>query len=434
MPIRKTTLGGVALALVGALTLSACGGDSGGGDGKVTLQFTWWGTEGRADRYQAAVDLFEDQNPDITVQTSFAEFGDYWTQRNTDATSGELPDVLQMDLSRLLEYGNGGLLYDLGEFEGEQLDTSTIEENLLASGRANDQLVAVPTGTNVMSLHYNPDLLDELGVEAPDWDYTWDDFHAFIQEVSAAGAEHEPRVYGSTDYTMVWWMFMTHLIQRDIDPFSETGEMNFTEDDMREFISSADSLREPENVTFPADRTEQLAPKSGFTAGEAAAEVNWDNMLSQASHDADHDNLQLMPLPSGPDGEKHAFFKPTMQLSVGANSSHPEEAALLIDFLINDPEAGDIIGTELGIPASQERLDSLQVEPGSPDERIVEFEQRMRDEGHMTEAAPFHPDGFGSVEAEYVDVLGSEFGYGQISVDDFVSRWFSEAENLLAAW
>ncbi|WP_049579429.1 ABC transporter substrate-binding protein [Streptomyces sp. SBT349] len=432
MSISKAAKSGLALALVGSLALTACGSDSGDGDdgGKVTLRFTWWGADERSQRYEEAIALFEEANPDIDVQTGFAEFQDYWTQRSTDATSGELPDVMQMDLSRLLEYTNAGLLYDMNEFVDNQLDTSQINEELLASGEIEEQLLGIPTGTNTWALFYNPDLLAELGIEPPEWDYTWEEYHAFITEISEAGAGSDPQVYGATDYTMTWWVFLNWLVQQGIEPFAENGEKNFTEDDLREFLSTTDGLRE-DGVTFPIERLDQLDPLGGFNSGEAAVEFHWDNFIHSYANDLGNDNIQLMPMPSGPDGEKHMFFKPSMQLSMGANTEHPEEAAQLIDFLINDPEAGQIIGTDLGVPASQGRLDALEVEEGSLEQRAIEYEQRVEDEGYMTETVPLHPEGFGAVETEYVEVLGDEFSYGQISVDDFVERWFSEAENLL---
>lgn len=432
MSIRKTATSGIALALAGSLALTACGsgGDDGGDGGNVTLNFTWWGSDERSERYEAAIDLFEEANPGITVQTSFAEYQDYWTQRSTDATSGELPDVLQMDISRLLEYSNNGLLYDLTEFEGNGIDTSTISEELLASGRSNEQLVAIPTGTNTLSLMVNPDLVAELGLEVPDWDYTWEEYQDFVQAASEAGADRDPQVFGAGDYTQKWWFFMQHLVQEGVEPFSETGEMNFTEDDMRAWIESAEGVR-GEGAFFPRERTEQLAPKGGFTSGEAAVEFHWDNFISGYSHDLGSENIQLLPMPTAADGEKHMFFKPTMQLAMGGSTAHPEEAAALIDFLINDPEAGQIIGTDLGVPASQARLDALEVEEGSLDQRVIEYEQRVREEGNATETVPFQPEGFGAVETEYDEVLTQEFEYGQISAEEFAERWFSEASNLL---
>ncbi|WP_129839228.1 extracellular solute-binding protein [Streptomyces sp. RFCAC02] len=433
MSIRRTAMSGIALALVGSFALSACGSDDSGDDGgKVTLNFTWWGGDERSARYEEAIDLFEADHPDIEVQTSFAEFQDYWTQRSTDATSGELPDVMQMDASRLLEYANNGLLYDMSEFtDGGPLDTSTIDEELLSSGTANEQLVAIPTGTNTLALMYNPDLLADLGIDPPEWDYTWDDYNDLMHQVAEAGADRDPQVYAGGDYTMVWWFFMQYLVQQGIEPFSENGEMNFDEQDMKDWINSADSVREPEDVTFPAERAEQLLPKADFTAGEAAFQFHWDNFLSGNSADLGSDNIQLLPIPTAADGEKHMFFKPTMQLSMGSNTSHPEEAAELIDFLINSPEAGEIIGTDLGVPASSERLDAMSFEEGSLDQRIIEYEQRVRDEGAATATVPFQPEGFGALETEYVEVLSQEFGYRQIDTDEFVERWFSEAQNLL---
>jgi multiple sugar transport system substrate-binding protein len=436
MSIRKTTMSGLALALAGSLVLTACGSDGGdsGGDGTVTLNFTWWGADERAERYEAAIDLFEEQHPDITVQTSFAEFQDYWTQRNTDATSGELPDVMQMDLSRLLEYANQGLLYDLSEFEGNQLDTSQFEESLLESGRADGQLLAMPTGTNTLTLMVNNDLAAELGVEVPEGDYTWEDYNEFIRAASEAGAGGDPQVYGSGDYTMTWWLFMQYLVQQGTDPFTENGEMNFTEDDLRNWINSAQGLRDPENVLFPAERSEQLLPKNGFTSNEVVFEFHWDNFIHSYANDLGSENISLLPVPAGPDGQRHQFFKPTMQLAAGSNTDHPEEAATLINFLVNDPEAGQILGTDLGIPASSGRLDALQVEEGSLDARVIEYEQQARDQGWVSETVPFQPEGFGALETEYVQSLAQEFNFGQIDTDEFVDRFFSEAPNLLVTY
>ncbi|MEO3752998.1 extracellular solute-binding protein [Streptomyces sp. B6B3] len=427
MSIRRTAICGLAVAVLGSLGLTACGSDDGGGEGgDVTLNFTWWGADERASRYEEAIDLFEAAHPNIKVQTSFAEFNDYWTQRSTDATGQSLPDVFQMDLSYIQEYGNNGLLYDMGEYAGQQLDTSTIDEQLLDAGTVNDQQVGIPLSTNTWALLINPDLLDELGVEAPDWDYTWDEFNDFLAEVAAAGADHDPQVYGGGDYTMVWWTFMQYLVQEGIEPFAENGQWNFTEQDLIDFLSLTEDLRFDGMV--PAERVDQLDPASVFGSGESPADMTWDNFITNWGTELGSENVELMPPPTGSDGEKHMFFKPSMLLSMGANTEHPEEAAQLVDFLVNDTEAGQILGTDLGVPASQERLDALEVEEGSYDEKVIEYEARVRDEGYVTEPVPTPAQGFGAVEGEYVTVLADEFSYQQIDAEEFASRLFDSLE------
>jgi multiple sugar transport system substrate-binding protein len=426
MSIRKTAARGLAIAVVGSLALTACGSDGGGDDGKVTLNFTWWGADERASRYEQVIDLFEKAHPDIEVKTSFADFPDYWTQRSTDATSQRLPDVFQMDNSYIREYANNGLLYDMNEFVGQTLDVSQIDEQVVEAGVVNDQQVGVPVSTNTLAMLVNMDLVDELGVEVPDWDYTWEDYNDLIAAGYEAGSDMDPQVYGGGDYTASrWWFFIQYLLQQGIQPFDENGEWNFTEQDLSDWISTADDVRED---TFPAKRTDQLKPLGPFNAGEVITEFTWDNFLAGYGAELDTENLELMPMPSGSDGQKHMFFKPSMQYSIGSNSEHPEEAAMLIDFLVNDPEAGQIIGTDLGVPASQGRLDALEVEPGSFDEKVIEYERRVEEEGYMTEETPIHAPGFGAVEGEYDEIIGKEFAYGSIDVDEFVSRVFDSLE------
>jgi multiple sugar transport system substrate-binding protein len=123
-----------AVAAVAALALTACSsGDSGDSEptasstgpdtSPVTLNFTWWGNDDRAARYNEALALFKEKNPYITVQTSFAAFPDYWTARSTEAAGRALPDVMQFDLSYLREFNQNGQLLDLQEW----VDNGTID-------------------------------------------------------------------------------------------------------------------------------------------------------------------------------------------------------------------------------------------------------------------------------------------------------------------
>jgi len=103
------------------LALAGCaGGGTGGGseaaydpDEEVTLTFTWWGNDDRAQRYQKLIEAFEAEHPNITIEGTFTDFPSYWEKRQTEAAGGGLPDVWQFSDSYLREYAEPGLLLDL---------------------------------------------------------------------------------------------------------------------------------------------------------------------------------------------------------------------------------------------------------------------------------------------------------------------------------
>ena len=47
------------------------------------------------------------------------------------------------------------------------------------------------------------------------------------------------------------------------------------------------------------------------------------------------------------------FTKIAQAFAVPSTCEHPKEAAMLINFLLNDPEGAEICGTERGIPCSK---------------------------------------------------------------------------------
>ena len=433
--MKRYTLKAVGIAAAVALTLTACGGGDAEPEAEapatadpnapVTLTFTWWGSDDRATRYEEALALFKEEHPNITVQTSFADFPNYWTARSTEAAGRSLPDVMQFDLSYLREYTENGHLLDLSDLVGEQIDTAEIDEALLESGQLEGQQVGIPTSTNTLGLFYHPTLLEQAGVEAPSEDYTWEEYNEFISAVSEAGQstpEGQP-IYGGADYTNTFWFFLQWLVQQGKTPFTDEGEFGFEEADMKEFLELTADLREAKHV-YPVERGVQLLPLGGFTVNESASEISWDNFLATYTTDSGDQNIQMLPVPSNDDGEKAMFFKPSMLLSAGANTEHPAEAAMLIDFLINDPEVGRIFGTSKGVPATQAQRDAMTLEEGSVDARVVAYEEAVAD--HVTEPVPVPVKGFGSIEAEYKR-LGEELAYGTISIDEFVESWFSEA-------
>src|SRR5512139_650990 len=101
-----------AAAITGAAALALAGCASGGGseasgydpEEEVTLNFTWWGNDDRAQRYQQLIDAFEEEHPNITIKGTFTDFPSYWEKRKTEAAGGGLPDVWQFSDSYLREY------------------------------------------------------------------------------------------------------------------------------------------------------------------------------------------------------------------------------------------------------------------------------------------------------------------------------------------
>ena len=53
------------------------------------------------------------------------------------------------------------------------------------------------------------------------------------------------------------------------------------------------------------------------------------------------------------------FMKPSMMLSIGKTTQHPEAAAKLINFLLNSKEGVTLLGLERGVPLSKSAVATL---------------------------------------------------------------------------
>ncbi|RNE67089.1 extracellular solute-binding protein [Cryobacterium tepidiphilum] len=423
---KRRWIAAAAITAVGALALSGCSGGSGAGaektfdpNEKITLNLTWWGNDDRAAKYGEMVDAFEDKYPNITVDTSFMDYPAYWEKRKTEAAGGGLPDVMQFDWTYVSEFGQNGLLAPLDDFYGDEIDVSSIDENVLSAGEVDGKHVAIPVGTNSWALFQNDRLLGELGVDAYPGGGTWDDYNAYLAEVKKAG---DGKVWGGTDYTGRIQFFELWLRQQGKSLFDEDNKPAFTKDDLAEFLNMGEKIRS-EGLVVPQKKVEEVKPKSGFGSLLATSEASWDNFGAGYMADSGEKSLSLVAPPALPGAEKDLYLKPAMLIAIGAKTKHPEAAAMLTDFLTTTEKSGEVFGASRGIPVTKAASATLQ----GADADVVKYEESIA--GRIG-PAPVPPVGYGSLEQKFLD-LGNSIGLGAISVDDFVDQFFNEMDVIL---
>ncbi|BCW44954.1 ABC transporter substrate-binding protein [Arthrobacter sp. StoSoilB5] len=422
---RRYFLTTVVVGTASAGILAACGtgpnnsGQTGSAENPVTIRYTWWGNDDRAERTRKAIALFESKNPDIKVNGNFSDGASYFQQRATEAAGGGLPDVMQFDLIYLRDYAQRNQLLDLGTVK---IDTSGFEKSLLPSGQVRGKTYGIPNSTNAFGVFYDPAKLASLGVKAPDGNWNYDQYKAFLRDVGSKGGG---AVYGSADFTGIWWMFNIWLRQNNIEAFTSDGKLGFAKDDLKKWWSLTADLRGTPAIVSE-ERVTQVAPKSPFGAGLTASEMYWDNLMAGYMADSGAKELKLLPVPSNNPDNLGLFLKPSQLMVASAKTKYKDAAARFINFMVNDPEVGDIFKTSRGIPASKGQRDGTTY--SGTDTAVVDYEKSI--EKYLKDAPEPPIVGFGTLETSFKRV-NSDLNYGKLTLDGAVNAWFKEAEDLI---
>jgi len=427
---KKRLAATAAVATTAALVLAGCAGGSAPEEAaptfdpneKVTLNLAFWGNDVRADLYNQAIEAFNEEYPNITVNSTFLTFPEFWEKRQTEAAGGGLPDVMQFDYSYLRQYSENGLLLDLDPYLGNIIETKPLDDKILKIGVVDDTTYAIPTSTNAWGMYTNPVLLEQAGVDEFAGG-SWDDYTEWMGEVTdAAGGQF----YGGADYTGRIQNFELQLRSEGKNLFNEDGTAGFDEKRLKKFWEEGQDIRD--GIGIPEQTVEELKPLGGFDSAKTASELTWDNFGAGylANLGAGYTELGLVAPPVTKEGTKDLYLKPSMLHAISANTKHPEAAATLVNFLINSPESGKIFGTNRGIPASSTALEAADLDPLST--QIKDYEESIAD--RLGDAPPVPIVGYGSLEEKF-RVLGTELNYGTVTVDEAVDQFFAEMDVVL---
>lgn len=392
----------------------------------VTLKVLWWGSQTRADLTYEMIAKFEEKYPNIQVEPEFAAWGDYWAKLSTQVSGDMLPDVIQMDYAYLNQYATNGVLAPLDEyFASGAINVSDVSESVLTSGMVEGKTYALATGTNALTLMYDPQLMG--GREIP-MSMTLSEFVQLAKDIYAESGRTCNYV---SDVPIDVLRFRLRNIGLEL--YSEDGKRLGFDDPayLAELLEmSAESISEG----YGLDPSMKVAADNfdSITCGDTWCEIHWTNELT-ATETGNGTRLEMMALPSADDATQSAnYFKPTMFWSIAQSSQVKDAAALFIDFCTNDKDCADIAGTDRGMPISSVIREYLTPAFDETNQRIAAVLDWFGQEGNASNIPPADP----AAHAEIVDLYGDmleKVQYGLVTDYTAAAQEFMDAANEILA-
>lgn len=432
---RPRVRAGAAVGATLALLLAACSNTpsqptgtgsapaNGGGDGGVVLRIAWSGSQDRTARTQEALNLYMERHPEVAVAFEFTTSTNFWDRLTTQVAGGNAPDIIQMSGQGLAQYATNGVLLDVQPFLDEGLiDLDGWEQELLDRQTVDGVLYGVPPGVDAHAVIYDASKFEELGIEPPDQEWTWDDYADLAREITAAAGDG---YWGSEDGGPQYEVLQTFLAQRGKTMFGEDGGLGFDRQDLVDLWGFWGELQADGVVVPPEVQQEygQNPENSGVVQGYAAMDFSTSSQFTNFVGLSPR-TVRLTTYPFGDDGTPGQVWRAGLAWSVTKGSRNAEEAAKLIDFLVNDPDAAEILGTTRGVPASPAVRELVR---GQVDEtERLSFDHLDAVQGFDGEITPLLPAGFGDFNTAF-QRLYYEYAYGRLSLDDAVDQFLTEA-------
>lgn len=414
-----------------ALALAACsGGDGGAGNSgtgggevdteqPVELHIAWWGNDGRAAIMAEAIDLFEAEYPTITVvEEPVGAPDDLFNRLATDFASGTAPDVFALGGAKPQEYGAAGALLDLATVS-EQLPTDGYPDFTLTNATVDDTLYGLPTGGNAIGVLINPTIFEQAGVALPEADWTWEEFIDIANQISA----------NAGDGIVGLDLRLQDILGTYVAQYTETGIYDWDGQlavdaatiqqwyDLEAGLVEAGGLPDPSVIVEHWNVTPDL---SLFGTGRAAMTFSYSNQIAayQAGTGAD---VEILTPPTST-GVSGLAVLPSQFWAIASGSEHPAEAALLVDWLLNQPAAAEIILSDRGLPFNPDTLSVVEPLLAPADAQAAAYLTEVLEIGVV---APPQPAG-GAILNELSQRIESEILFDRVSSAEGAQQWIDE--------
>lgn len=391
-------------------------------DGKTTLNLYWWGNQVRNDVTQKVANLYMEQNPDIVIKTEFVDWSGYWDRLAATAAGGNMPDIVQMDYSYLLQYQGNNLLADLTPYiEDGTIDTANIPESIIASGSVDGRCYAISLGSNAPVMVYDKAITDAAGVTIPD-QLTFDEMYEIGQVIYEKTGVKTYFDGGINMMQIVSRSYGSHL-------FDELAAGDTT--NVAKHMANVAKFNEAEFAINPellAEKNPDVVETKPIIDGTTWNDFSYSNqylaILAAAGRDLE---MSMYPMPDDATIQP-MFLKPSQFFSVAETSQNKDEAAKFIDWFTNSVECNAILSAERGIPVSTVVAEGIKSNVEENTAAIFDYISAV---GEV--ATPIDdpdPNGKGQIEATGKTIV-EELRYGYYTPEEATEDFVSRSETIL---
>lgn len=141
------------------------------------------------------------------------------------------------------------------------------------------------------------------------------------------------------------------------------------------------------------------------------------------------DKLALSVYPYGPAGSGMVPPISGQFITSYSGTEHPEEVAKFMDFMVNDPEAGMILGSTRGVPPAGKIRDVLSAQATPVDKVLYDYISLVSDTAPEKVYQQFPLDN------EFIKLLqltSEKIAFGAQPIDSSVEEFMKEMDKLLA--
>ena len=362
----------VTLCITAAMMLTACGAPA----GSTVIRFSWWGGDSRHQATEAAAERFRALHPELTVRTEYGAWNGWEDAAAAALYAGTEPDVMQVNRNWLDDYSSGSTGFlDLRQFS-DIIDLQQYDADVLEMCTVDGALLCIPVSKTGRVFFWNETAFRNAGLPVPD------SFAALCE----AGAVFREKC-GENCYPLAlgWYdrmLFTVYLLQcRWGREWIADGKLQYSEAEIASALETIEMMEQrhviPPLKQIAGSGAESFDKDENWITGKYGGIYEWDSSAGKfADALAEGQTLTVGSYFRDLGDYQGGLSKIALGFAVSRHTAAPEACAELIAFLVSDPEAVKLLGTERGVPLNHRAYD-ICASAGLLDDLSAEASARM---------------------------------------------------------